>query len=604
MIKQLSSGLRVNHFFNVLDQCRRISKENGGGKNLIRYLLYNFNNTIIKRQYRQDKCYLLSNLYFDFGCIPFDNMPFVFSLRGHNPRISDVFNCIEVEGREDELFARIIKNNTEQKGLLYTDKLELVGFEDIDRLIEKYNNKLYSKHGHRKIDQYKEHLFIMEYEEDTFKIINTLKELAQTGYKNFSNSVDDWLQSTSEVGCEEKKVSLKNMFEKSKVGLVYGSAGTGKSTLIRHIASFFNKDEKLFLANTNPAVDNLRRKVSAANSTYSTIAKFLYSNNLLEYDILIIDECSTVSNSDMLRILNKVEFKLLILVGDVFQIESILFGNWFNLAKVVIPKSAVFELVRPYRTKNESLLTLWDRVRNIDDKILECLTKNDYSKTLDDSIFENLEKDEIILCLNYDGLYGINNINRFLQSNNNNTQYVWGTHIYKVGDPVLFNETDRFSPLIYNNLKGRIEDIKILKDKIQFDIEIDKVINEFDAIGYNFELLDDSLDGKSVIRFYVNLFNSTDEDDTSKDSIVPFQIAYAVSIHKAQGLEYDSVKIVISDEVEEMISHNIFYTAITRARKNLKIYWTPETENKVLGNLKKVNMGRDISLFRSKYANQ
>jgi len=67
--------------------------------------------------------------------------------------------------------------------------------------------------------------------------------------------------------------------------------------------------------------------------------------------------------------------------------------------------------------------------------------------------------------------------------------------------------------------------------------------------------------------------------------MVPFQVAYAVSIHKAQGLEYDSVKVVITNESEERISHNVFYTAITRAKKKLKIYWSPEAQNKILSGL-------------------
>ena len=46
---------------------------------------------------------------------------------------------------------------------------------------------------------------------------------------------------------------------------------------------------------------------------------------------------------------------------------------------------------------------------------------------------------------------------------------------------------------------------------------------------------------------------------------------YAVSIHKSQGLEYDSVKIVIANDLEDVISHNVFYTAITRAKKQLHI---------------------------------
>ena len=115
-------------------------------------------------------------------------------------------------------------------------------------------------------------------------------------------------------------------------------------------------------------------------------------------------------------------------------------------------------------------------------------------------------------------------------------------------------------------------------------------------------MLDNAENGNSVIRFSVNKYKSTDDDDdTSSNTVVPFQVAYAVSIHKAQGLEYKSVKIVITNEVEEMISHNIFYTAITRAREKLKIYWTPETENKILSTMEKRSIGRDVSLLKSKY---
>lgn len=76
-------------------------------------------------------------------------------------------------------------------------------------------------------------------------------------------------------------------------------------------------------------------------------------------------------------------------------------------------------------------------------------------------------------------------------------------------------------------------------------------------------------------------------------------MAYAVSIHKAQGLEYGSVKIVITDEVDEQITHNIFYTAITRAKEDLKIYWSPETENKILQNLKRRDNKKDVGLLKS-----
>jgi ATP-dependent exoDNAse (exonuclease V) alpha subunit len=150
-------------------------------------------------------------------------------------------------------------------------------------------------------------------------------------------------------------------------------------------------------------------------------------------------------------------------------------------------------------------------------------------------------------------------------------------------------------------MKGRIVGIEVLDNQIQFDIELDKVINGIDAFFYNFTLLDNSSNGNSVIRFHVNKYRSIDEDDdASSSAVVPFQVAYAVSIHKAQGLEYNSVKIVITDEIDELITHNIFYTAITRAKEQLKIYWTPETENKVLKSLEPKTNNRDVALLSLK----
>lgn len=316
-----------------------------------------------------------------------------------------------------------------------------------------------------------------------------------------------------------------------------------------------------------------------------------------ECDILFIDECSTVSNKDMRDILEKAAFKLLVLVGDVFQIEAILFGNWFSIARKFVPETSVFELSKPYRSTNERLLTIWDRVRKLQDDILEPMVKGKYTVRLDESIFEHTEDDEIILCLNYDGLYGINNINRFLQSSNPSPAIVWGINTYKIGDPILFNESERFAPLIYNNMKGRIKDIEVTENKIRFDVELDIAITDWDAEGYDFTLAGTSERGNSIISFWVDKHFSTDYDTDSSDAIVPFQVAYAVSIHKAQGLEYKSVKIVITNEVEELITHNIFYTAITRAKEDLKIYWTPETEKKILEGMSLKNYKKDAALL-------
>ena len=194
----------------------------------------------------------------------------------------------------------------------------------------------------------------------------------------------------------------------------------------------------------------------------------------------------------------------------------------------------------------------------------------------------------------------INNINRFLQSSNPNKSVIWGINTYKVDDPILFNESNIFAPLIHNNSKGKIVDIHVEDTKITFEIELDITINELEASKYSFDLLGLSESGYSIISFSVNKYRNTDEDEDDDDStVIPFQVAYAVSIHKAQGLEYDSVKIVISNEVEERITHNIFYTAITRAKNDLKIYWSPETEDSVLKRLKIKDTNKDAYLLAS-----
>jgi len=188
-----------------------------------------------------------------------------------------------------------------------------------------------------------------------------------------------------------------------------------------------------------------------------------------------------------------------------------------------------------------------------------------------------------------------------IQSNNVNPAVQWGINTYKVDDPILFNETNRFYPLIYNNMKGRILKVDISGEKIHFDVEVDKEISVFDASNYDFELIETGPHKKSIIRFHVERPNEEDGDENLKSTIVPFQIAYAISIHKAQGIEYDSIKVIITDEIEELITHNIFYTAITRAKENLTIYWSDFAKTNILRNMKVKDNQKDADVLKRMY---
>lgn len=579
------------------------------GQNILRYLLYTMNNVVIRNQRNSSQNGYLSNLYLSNGCKQFDDLPFNRSPIGHNPKLGAVFECIPRTNRQPELFARFIRNNTEGRGQLFTDVNEIKGFKNINALIEQYNDSLWFGHKPRsKLMLENGHVFINEYKIDTCSIIKKLRELSSSGIDNYYDDVETWLLfSDYEIDCEEKRHIISHIFSESKVGVIYGSAGVGKSTLINHVSHYLNDKKKLYLTQTNPAKENLIRKIDAENKTFSTIASFLNQESYsTEYELLVIDECSTVSNSDMVAVLEKAKFNMLLLVGDTYQIDAIQFGNWFSVLKSFLPECAVFELTKPHRTKDKYLLELWDKVRNMNEHSKEVIERESTSLKVDASLLSSVGADEAILCLNYDGLYGINNINRFLQESNPNPAVQWDIQQYKVGDPILFLESDRFFPIIHNNMKGIIKGIEIIdpgthSERIQFDVEVPKAIDESDVMYLDLQLLECSEDEeKSVVRFYVHKLKSADEDgdEVSSNTVVPFQIAYAVSIHKAQGLEYNSVKIVITDEVEELVTHNIFYTAITRAREKLKIYWTPEVEEKVISRIRPRDISKDVELLK------
>lgn len=593
---------QAHHFENILDKSRALILSDKAGSTTIRYLLHTMNNKVIKNQRSDEGNGYLSGLRLNYGCIPFDTMPFASSLIQHIPGKSALFGSIEKEGRDCEFLASFIQSNMNINSCLYTKETDIIErFPSVDKLIAVFNAKLYKpKHWGRRIEKFGKNLYVAEAYDNTKNVIKKLQNFAKRGMQGYDGAISSWIESQTDIDSKEKKDILLNMFTKSCVALIYGAAGTGKTYLINHISQFFDDYEKLYLANTNPAVENLKRKVRAQNCKFSTIKKYLMSQRVqTEYDLLIMDECSMVSNADMSTILSKTKYKMMILVGDTYQIEAINFGNWFSFARYFIPKYAWWELENPYRTKDEELLELWRKVRMLEPDLTEYIVSQRYSSNLDSTVFDKHADDEIILCLNYDGLYGINNINRFLQNNNPNKAFHWDLWTFKVGDPILFNESERFTPVLYNNLKGTIVNIEADNaEEIWFSIEVDKPLMAIDADTVGLELLKPINFGKSVVRFKVKKKKETDDDrDVADDTDIPFQIAYAVSIHKAQGLEYDSVKVIITRDIDEMITHNIFYTAITRSKQHLKIFWSPETMQNVISNFKALNVKSDANIF-------
>lgn len=599
---QMLSSSNTHSIIELLTLIRRIIIINLPGKIVLSYLIYKLRGNVLSDQISSSGCDFLSNLCLKYGCGIFETMPYASSLMNHNPSICDLIDIIDPTGREHELFAKNIQDICDSTNRIYVRFEELnCTRDDAIPLINRFNSNVYSKHGQRLLKYDARYVYYKGYEDSTIDIINLLKEKCSNGYDGYELMVNNFKQlGIYEFTDPKKEEIIENLFKDSSIALVYGSAGTGKTELIKIVSLIFSDKRIAFLAKTNTALNNIKSRIDSENKFYSfsTIDSFIHSP--FSYDLLVIDECSMSENYKVLEILEKRKYDCILMTGDIYQIEAISFGNWFTFAKSLVP-NASYELLENFRTSNTALQLLWQKVRELDVDVSQKLIDREYSQDISDEILKTPNDDEIVLCLNYDGPYGINSVNRYLQLSNPNPAVAWGINQYKKDDPIIFSNIRNYSNTLYNNLKGKILDVHVEGSSIIFLLNIEKTISSMEADEIGVKLIEAS-DKNSIIELKV--YSKEDEDaDDDATFVVPFVVSYAMSIHKAQGLEYDSVKIIISDEIDALITKNIFYTAITRTKNKLKIFWSAECQNKVLKELSNDDLRNDLNIIYRKLNN-
>lgn len=580
------------------------------GKHTVRYILLNLREEILESVLPNgfDSKYLTDELYITSRCYPFEAKPFVSNLAGRKTSKGNINDLIEITGNSVEFNTvrpyLAIERLIHETGELYFEIDSVANRDEINKYNDSLDQWEYNK-GYA-IKEKDGLLSIASYEDTTLYILKRLVKLSNTANRGQKEFNLRYLRQCN-INFEDplKRCALQKLFVNSQVMLIYGAAGTGKTTLLNYISNMMSQSKKLFLTKTHTALQNLRRRIKKTDydSDFISIDSFTKTDTLTEYDIVFVDECSTIDNRTMKMLLEKIdEGTMLVLAGDIYQIESIDFGNWFYYARDIIKTDGSnIELLDTWRTDREELKSLWDEVRTNKPIITEKLVMDGpFSSDIGEKIFES-EEDEVVLCLNYDGKFGLNNMNLYFQNANTKSEvYSWAEWTFKVGDPIIFLDTKR-SSLLYNNLKGRIADISKSDSAIIFTLDIDITLTARQCRNESFEFVD-VIDSRTRIRLEVveNYDESASEEERIK-TIIPFQIAYAVSIHKAQGLEYKSVKIIIPSYNAEKISHSIFYTAITRAKEKLKIYWSAETmEDVVQSFTKEKEEQRTLPLIRKK----
>lgn len=595
ILDKIYAKVNTKHYKEILEllHCDFAANSKIRGRNVIRYILLQLREDIIDdvRLGKYDKAFPSKAVNISSACCPFDSNPILYNLPKHKTNSktvpNDIVRTIGLKEIADNALYLKIKYLSETTGEVYINRNSL-DIDNIPARLKNYNDSLsaYDCRNRCVIKEEGEYIYIEDYEYSTLSILRELLDYLESGNLGQQSLNNSFLKPLT-FEDDLKRNAIEKVFVDSKVILIYGAAGTGKTTLINYISDLMKGRSKLFLAKTHTAEENLKRRITSPgkSSDFMGIDQYLKPKSDKTYDVIFIDECSIVDNRTMINILKKINKKsLLVLVGDIYQIESIEFGNWFVYAKDILKQNAFVELTNNWRTHDVTIRSLWDSVRNKEVCISEQLVIDGaFSANISKDIFSKVDEDEIVLCLNYDGRYGLNNLNRYFQDVNPEKYFVWGDWKYKIGDRILFNDSRRF-PKLYNNLKGKIVDIEKTDIFICFTIDVETSLTGIDAIESNFEYID-SWDNVTRIKIFIyeNQGGATEEEreEAKMKSVVPFQIAYAVSIHKAQGLEFNSVKIVIPNSNSELITHGIFYTAITRTKEKLKIFWSAETMKRI-----------------------
>ena len=572
------------YYTKFINNVKSFLRSGNFGGNLIRFLLEDMRNRTIRAQRESFYNDMFDGLRIRLASKSFELMPFAFSPKEARPSLYTLFELYNASDSTDEILYHYLVNYINQNNTLFVKPGDIgYSVEKFVELKNKFNEKLLRKNSYysdHRIIEISGYYTVESYYNSTKNVILKAVNLCKT--KNIQ--VDNDYSENVVLSAEQKNILSKSL-KNSSVALVTGSAGTGKTTLIKEFIK--NNPDKSFLCltTTNTANNNLKIKDFAGNITYKNIAQFEKERVHEKYDIIIVDEASFVSTNSIEKIIGVYESSDFMFVGDPGQIESIEYGNWFDLLLNILKvKDIVFTLDVEHRTKIVELTKIWDEIRLGKKKnIIELLAAYEMTEEINDDIFK-VRENEVVLCLNYDGLYGINNVNRYLQASNPNKAYEYQQNLYKVGDPVVFITNDYSEYGIYNNLSGKIADIRNEEENITFKIELFDSVNFVGKLSPEIEITEED-SGFYAIVTKMKYYNDKYDTDMDTRTKLPFQISYAMSIHKAQGLEFDSVKIVITKESDEQVTKNIFYTAVTRAKKNLKVYWQPEVADYVLGNI-------------------
>ena len=365
----------------------------------------------------------------------------------------------------------------------------------------------------------------------------------------------------------------------NNITIITGGPGTGKTTIIKAIVNIIMDSKRVHdtdIALLAPTGRAAKKMMETTGLPAYTIHKYLgwdkdtntfatdeYCPNKEKY--IIVDEVSMIDTLLMEALLKGIKRDIhLILVGDYYQLPSVSEGQ---ILKDLIDSDClpVIRLNKIYRQNEGSyILNLAYDVKNKNISEDLFIKKDDYLFINSDNdntlsyvkevVSKAIKKgysdmDIQILAPMYKGNNGIDNLNIMLQElfnpkDKSKKEIAFKDVIYREYDKVLqlVNDPDNN---VYNGDIGYIEEIILSDGK--------KIPNQ---ININY-------DGNIV--------------EYTPDKFINFRHGYAISIHKAQGSEFDTVIIPITSNFKRMLYNKLVYTGVTRAKKSLIIVGEPNS---------------------------
>lgn len=419
--------------------------------------------------------------------------------------------------------------------------------------------------------RFKDNMYPAEYEKAEYQVAQKLVKLMKNPVnevmaKRCTEYLDTYCKENN-VNLHESQAEAVLRSLSNRVSIITGGPGTGKTTIISAILACYEAvygDNILLMAPTGKAA---RRMSESTHRPASTIHSRLHiygepgadiDLNPIDGGLVVVDECSMVDNLLMENLMDAITNPdtQIIFVGDIDQLPSVgvgaVLGEMINSG--VIPTS---RLTKTFRQRNGGGTIIEDAKK---------INTGEYDLEYDDSFqfieaSGDQEASEIIMRLYRKEVaeFGIENVALLcpLRSSRNGKIITCSEMMnQRIQSAINPDAPEKASARIKNRIfrvNDRVMQWQNTAESANGDIgEITNIAMTDDGVQITV-MWESGIESK---------LNQTDMDSIS--------LAYAMSIHKSQGSEYQSVIIpILSDQMCPLFKRNLLYTGVTRAKKRV-----------------------------------